>query len=80
MLDRATSVSDERDLDVITYGAEAKQIAHSIYYLLVQLVGGRALAILQKTTKGNYESAGGHRSVAMLMGLTNPLWSKEMSA
>ena len=83
LLDRATSMNDEKDLDIISYGAEAKQIAHSIYYLLVQLVGGRALAIARKTTKGNgllarkrlkkeYEDAGGHRSVAILMGLMNP--------
>ncbi len=49
------------------------------------------MAIVRKTMKGNallawyrlkkeYEDAGGQRSVAMLMGLMNPQWSKDMTA
>ncbi len=83
-------MNDEKDLDIISYGAEAKQAAQSIDYLLVQLVGGRALAIARKSTEGDglltwkrlkkeYEDAGGHRNVAMLMGLMNPQWSNELT-
>jgi hypothetical protein len=46
---------------------------------------------VRKTTKGSgllawkrlkkeYEDVGGHRSVATLMGLMNPKWSKELTA
>ncbi len=51
VLDRATCMNDEKDLDIIPPRAEAKQIAPNVYYL--QLVGGRTLAIVRKTTKGN---------------------------
>ena len=91
VMDRAGNVTDEAALDMSTFGAEAKQIATSIYFLLVQLVSGRALAIVRKAMKGNgllawyrlkkeYEDAGGHRSVALLMGLMSPQWPKDLSA
>ena len=47
VMERTGNATDESPLDMSTFGAEAKQIATSIYYLLVQLVGGRALAIAQ---------------------------------
>ena len=53
VMDRANSNIDEAALDMNTFGGEAKQVAQSIYYLLVQLVGGRALSIVRKTVKGN---------------------------
>ena len=53
VMDRAGNATDEAALDMSTFGAEAKQIATSIYFLLVQLVSGRALAIVRKAMKGN---------------------------
>ena len=78
VMERAGNAVDVGALDMSTFGAEAKQVANSIYYLLVQLVGGRAMAIVRKVMKGNgllawyrfkkeYEDSGGHRSVALLM-------------
>ena len=91
VMERAGNAVDVGALDMSTFGAEAKQVATSIFYLLVQLVGGRALAIVRKVVKGNgllawyrrkkeYEDSGGHRSVALLMGLMSPQWPKDLTA
>ncbi len=53
VMERAGNAVDEQALDMSTFGGEAKQVATSIYYLLVQLVGGRAMAIVRKVVKGN---------------------------
>ncbi len=86
-MERAGNAVDVGALDMSTFGAEAKQVANSIYYLLVQLVGGRAMAIVRKVMKGNgllawyrlkkeHEDSGGHGSVALLMGLMSPQVAK----
>ena len=91
VMERAGNAVDVETLDMSTFGSEAKQVANSIYYLLVQLVGGRAMAIVRKVMKGNgllawyrlkkeYEDSGGHRSVALLMGLMGPQWAKDLTA
>ncbi len=75
----------------ITFGDESKTIASGIYHLLVQPVSGSALVVAMKMTKGNALLAwhrlkeecgdsGGHRSVAMLMGLINPQWGTRVAA
>ena len=91
VMERAGNAVGVASLDMSTFGGEAKQVATSIYYLLVQLVGGRALAIVRKVMKGNgllawyrlkkeYEDSGGHRSVALLMGLMSPQWPTDLTA
>ncbi len=88
VMERAGNAIDEAPLDMSSFGAEAKQIAMSIYFLLVQLVSCRALAIVRKAMKGNgslawyrlkkeYEDAGGHRSLALLMGLMSEALERE---
>ena len=90
-LDRAVAARADADLDAQLFGAEADQIARCLYYTLVQLCTGRALAIVRRCPRGNgllawrqmkneYEEQGGHRSVAMLMGLLHPAWGKNISA
>ncbi len=90
VLGRAAAASTEGSVDITAFRDEAKTIASGIY-LLAQLVSDRVLAIARKTTKGNgllawhrlkkeFENLGGHRSVAMLMGLMNPHWGTGMSA
>ncbi len=83
-LDRATAAMNDSDLDASGFCAEADEIARRLYYTLVQLCTGRALSIIRRCSSGNglmvwrifnieYEEHGGHRSVAMMMGLLHPI-------
>ena len=75
VMERAGNAMDITALDSTTFGTEAKQVASSIYYLLVQLVSDRALPIVRKYPMGNglmawyklkkeYEDSGEHRRLA----------------
>ena len=90
-LEMVSVATTEAEVGTDALGTEAERAARVIYHLLVQLVGGRALGIVRRTPRGNgllawyrlkkeFEDDGGHRSVALLMGLLSPEWSQNLTA
>ena len=90
-MELAAAARDETELQDEALGEEARKAARVLYHLLVQLVGGRALALVRRTPRGNgllawkrlkreFEDDGGHRAVALLMGLLHPSWPPGLSA
>ena len=83
-------LSEEAAIDEALRDHHAALASRTIFHILVQLVAGRALVIVRRTERGNgflawkqlkkeYEDGGGHRLVALLMGLLNPSWPPSAS-
>ena len=79
LMDRAVAATSDGEVMINYMGAESATIAQNLYYILVQVMGGRGLMIVKKAERGNglliwrrlkqeYEDGTGHRAVAMLMG------------
>ena len=91
LMDRAVAATSDGDVMINAMGAESATIAQNLYYILVQVMGGRGLMIVKKAERGNglliwrrlkqeYEDGTGHRAVAMLMGIMTPNWPKDLTA
>ena len=91
LMDRAVSASDDNSVTIAVLGQESATIAQSLYYIMVQVMSGRALMIVKKSERSNgliiwrrlkqeYEDGTGHRAVAMLMGTMTPSWARDLSA
>ena len=78
---------DEDDLMLTGMDERLLQPSRTVYFMLAQLLEGRALAILRRTPRGEglrawkrmkaeYEGGDGSRAVVLLMGLLQPQWDK----
>ena len=85
-VEQALEWATQQPDDLLTINAMSANVAtasRNVYYMLAQLLDGRAMAILRRTPKGQglmawkrlkaeYEGADGARAVSLLMGLLQP--------
>ncbi len=53
LVDRAVAASDENQVMIAAMGQESANIAQNLYYIMVQVMSGRALMIVKKSECGN---------------------------
>ena len=52
-MDRAVAASDDNRVTISAMGQESATIAQSLYYIMVQVMSGRALMIVKKSERSN---------------------------